>query len=71
MGMASHTDDQSEISREFHLLASLFNSCKAVMPTFRELSMGMSGDFRIAVQEGSTLVRVGTYIFGERDYSQH
>ncbi len=67
MGMASHVDDEDEIRKEFHSLRSLFDEVKKrYAPWFSELSMGMSGDYQIAMQEGSTLVRIGTYIFGER-----
>ncbi len=68
MGMASHVDDDATIRAEFHALSSFFNEAKAWVPTFCELSMGMSGDYQIAVEEGSTLVRIGTSIFGERVY---
>ena len=69
MGMASHVDDEGEIRKEFHALKTLFDEVKNnYAPEFRELSMGMSGDYHIAVEEGSTLVRIGTYIFGERLY---
>lgn len=69
MGMASHVDDEGEIRDEFRTLHGLFEEVKRnYAPWFRELSMGMSGDYRIAIEEGSTLVRIGTYIFGERHY---
>lgn len=70
MGMASHTDDMARIRADFHALSQFFQQAKALVPTFTELSMGMSGDYKIAVEEGSTLVRIGTSIFGERDYSK-
>ena len=70
MGMASFTDDNEKVRSEFRSLNSLFNSlrqrCFADKPYFRELSMGMSGDWETAVEEGSTMIRVGTLIFGER-----
>ncbi len=70
MGMATNTDDRKQVHHEFRLLRSLFEECKAKHfaddPAFRELSMGMSGDYPIAIEEGSTLIRVGTMIFGER-----
>lgn len=69
MGMASHVDDDAAIRSEFKILRSLYDEVKAkYAPWFRELSMGMSGDYRIALEEGSTMVRIGTYIFGERNY---
>lgn len=69
MGMASNVDDDNQIRREFHELSSFYQEMKAtVAPRFRELSMGMSGDYKIAIEEGSTIVRLGTSIFGERQY---
>lgn len=69
MGMASNVDDDEQIRREFHELSSFFQDMKkTVAPQFRELSMGMSGDYKIAIEEGSTIVRLGTSIFGERQY---
>lgn len=70
MGMASFTDDSERVRSEFRSLAALFSStrerCFREKPFFREISMGMSGDWKIAVEEGSTMIRVGTLIFGER-----
>ncbi|MDD2247036.1 MAG: YggS family pyridoxal phosphate-dependent enzyme [Proteiniphilum sp.] len=70
MGMATYTDDKDQIRREFRHLKSLFEELKTGYfsndPAFRELSMGMSGDFPIAIEEGSTMIRLGTLIFGER-----
>lgn len=69
MGMATFTDDESQIRREFKSLKSLFNQLKT-LNTFNfqlsTLSMGMSGDYKIAIEEGSTMVRVGSAIFGHR-----
>ena len=74
MGMATNTDDEAQIREEFHTLHALFEDLKESYfkdaPTFKELSMGMSDDYPIAIEEGSTLIRVGTKIFGERDYSK-
>jgi pyridoxal phosphate enzyme (YggS family) len=74
MGMATNTDDEAQIREEFHTLHALFEELKASyfkdVSTFKELSMGMSDDYPIAIEEGSTLIRVGTKIFGERDYSK-
>jgi pyridoxal phosphate enzyme (YggS family) len=71
MGMASYTDDEEQIKREFCSLHEFFRELKnthfAAQPTFNELSMGMSHDYHLAIAEGSTLVRVGSRIFGERD----
>lgn len=70
MGMASNTDDAEQIRQEFRSLRKQFNEIKnryfANDPNFCELSMGMSDDYPIAIAEGSTLVRVGSKIFGER-----
>ncbi len=72
MGMATLTDDENRIDREFAELKQLFDAVKesgAVDPeAFVELSMGMSHDYRLALRHGSTLVRIGTSIFGERAY---
>lgn len=69
MGLATNTDDQAQVRREFRGLKQLYDTLAAIQrPTiqFHELSMGMSGDYRIAVEEGSTLVRIGSAIFGAR-----
>lgn len=69
MGMASNTEDEVQIREEFRLLSDFYQEMKnSLAPQFRELSMGMSHDYHIAVEEGSTLVRVGSFIFGERIY---
>ena len=72
MGMASNTDNVEQINREFCLLDRLFKEIKttwfADSDAFRELSMGMSHDYHEAIAAGSTLVRVGSKIFGERIY---
>ena len=72
MGMASNTDDIEQINLEFRSLHMLFEELKATNfaenPDFKELSMGMSHDYHQAVGQGSTLVRVGSKIFGERIY---
>ncbi|MBL4754056.1 MAG: YggS family pyridoxal phosphate-dependent enzyme [Flavobacteriales bacterium] len=62
MGMATHTDDQQQIRTEFQTLHTLFSRYDEL----KTLSMGMSGDFNIAIEEGSNMVRVGSLIFGER-----
>lgn len=70
MGMASYTENNSLIQKEFKMLSSLFSELKnESAPQFKELSMGMSGDYKIAIEEGSTLVRIGSYLFGERNYN--
>ncbi len=72
MGMATFTDNKSQVRKEFHSLHQYFEQLKndyfRDKYSFREISMGMSGDYRIAVEEGSTIVRIGTLIFGERNY---
>ncbi|QOI97731.1 MAG: YggS family pyridoxal phosphate-dependent enzyme [Flammeovirgaceae bacterium] len=71
MGMATYTDDTSTIRKEFSGLKTLFEKFKAYTLSGRiemtELSMGMSHDFRIALEEGSTMVRIGSAIFGARE----
>jgi hypothetical protein len=73
MGMATFTTNTDQIRKEFRGLKTLFEKLKGTeLPSnmrMRELSMGMSGDFKIAIAEGSTMVRVGSAIFGERTYS--
>ncbi len=72
MGMATFTDDGELVRSEFKSLKNLFDELKSRYfeeePSFQELSMGMSGDYTIAIEEGSTMVRIGSLIFGERDY---
>ncbi len=72
MTMAPFTDDEIQIRKSFTRLRELSEKLKNEYNelTLSELSMGMSGDFEIAIEEGSTLVRVGTAIFGERDYTK-
>jgi len=69
MGMASNTEDLDQVRSEFHGLKTLFESFKKYnndRVSMQEISMGMSGDYNIAVEEGSTFVRVGSAIFGSR-----
>lgn len=71
MGMASNTDDMDRVRADFKAIAGVFRSIRETAPDLRgfdELSMGMSGDWQIAVEEGATLVRIGTAIFGARVY---
>lgn len=70
MTMAPFTEDEALIRNSFKYLKELSLSLKAEFPSldFSELSMGMSGDFKIAIEEGSTMVRIGTSIFGPRNY---
>lgn len=86
MGMSTLTDDETEIRRCFRELKSIANTYASQIkePSTENpepstdnrepktvLSMGMSGDYRLAIEEGSTMVRIGSTIFGERDYSKH
>lgn len=70
MGMASFTDDLSVVSNEFRTLNSNFDRLKTTFfnlkTDFDTISMGMSGDYKLAIEEGSTMVRVGSAIFGNR-----
>jgi pyridoxal phosphate enzyme (YggS family) len=70
MGMATFTSDNDQVTREFGYLADCFNSLKNryfLMSTcFKNISMGMSGDYEIALNKGSTIVRIGSRIFGVR-----
>lgn len=71
MGMASNTDDMSRVSEDFARIAGLFRRATELCPDLRgfdTLSMGMSHDFPLAVEQGANMVRVGTAIFGERTY---
>lgn len=67
MGMATFTEDSGQVRREFRHLKSLFDELLAGVPGADTLSMGMSGDYRIAIEEGSTMVRIGSSIFGARN----
>lgn len=70
MGMATFTDDEAQVRAEFRRLMEVFKAIKdrffADAAHFREISMGMSDDYPIALQEGSTMVRIGTLLFGAR-----
>ena len=72
MGMATNTDDEGVIEADFARIEALFKRIRAEHPeladTFTELSIGMSGDWPIAVRHGATMVRIGTDIFGAREY---
>lgn len=73
MGVATYTDNQEQIRQEFRQLRNIFTELKlrffADRKEFRELSMGMSEDYEMAVEEGSTMVRIGSSIFGRRMYN--
>jgi PLP dependent protein len=72
MGMATFTDDLQVVRAEFRMLKSLFDTIKANFPEqadkLKDLSMGMSDDYMIAIEEGSTMVRLGSILFGARQY---
>lgn len=74
MGMASFTDNTEKIKSEFRYLTNTFKHVKDLyfrdIQDFKEISMGMSGDYEIAIEEGSTMVRIGSSIFGHRDYTK-
>ena len=72
MTMAPFTDDEALIRKSFSTLRLLKDKLQKQYYNFNlsELSMGMSNDYKIAIEEGSTLVRIGTAIFGERNYSK-
>lgn len=74
MGMASLTDDKKIVRNDFQSIANTFRKLKSdTFPeneSFKEISMGMSHDYEIAIEEGSTIVRIGTSIFGERQYNK-
>ncbi len=69
MGMATFTDDEEQVRSEFKYLKSVFDKFRDQHPDLKELSMGMSGDYQIAVECGSTMVRIGSSIFGARNYN--
>ena len=66
MGMASYSEDKVQVKKEFAFLHSLFERYRIQFPSLNILSMGMSGDYQLAVTEGSTMVRVGSLLFGAR-----
>lgn len=72
MGMATFTDNKNQVRAEFKNLKELFDAVKTTYfasdSSFKELSMGMSDDFELAIEEGSTMVRIGSLIFGLRTY---
>lgn len=68
MAMASNTDNETQIRKEFKSLKDFANKHQAL--NIKHLSFGMSSDYKIAIEEGSTMVRIGSIIFGERDYTK-
>ncbi len=72
MGMATFTENEDTIRTEFKELVHIFNELKNIFfannNSFKEISMGMSGDYKIAIEEGATMVRIGSLLFGARNY---
>lgn len=72
MGMATNTEDEKQIAQEFATLSHFFHETKESyfknIPYYKEISMGMSDDYPLAIEHGSTLIRIGSRIFGERIY---
>ncbi len=66
MGMATFTDNEVQVRKEFKALYALFKDAKTIVNSLDTVSMGMSGDYKIAIEEGSTMVRIGSSIFGSR-----
>ena len=69
MGMATFTDNKKQLEEEFSSLNTFFNELKTQYPSLKTLSMGMSGDYMLAIENGSNMVRVGSSIFGQRNYN--
>ncbi len=69
MGMATYTENQEQIKTEFKYLKSLFEKFKIQNSHFKNLSMGMSGDYKLAIECGSNMIRIGSSIFGDRNYN--
>lgn len=68
MGMSTFTDDETQVRKEFRKLKAFHSSLISQYPQLTTISMGMSGDYAIAIEEGSTMIRVGSKIFGNRSY---
>lgn len=68
MGMSTFTDDETQVRKEFRKLKTFHSSLLSTYPYLTTISMGMSGDYEIAIEEGSTMIRVGSKIFGNRTY---
>ncbi|NRR92609.1 YggS family pyridoxal phosphate-dependent enzyme [Winogradskyella undariae] len=69
MGMATFTDDLKQVEKEFQFLKNTFTELRAFHSELKTISMGMSGDYQLAIKNGSTMVRVGSSIFGTRNYN--
>ena len=70
MGMSTFTDNFQQVREEFRKLKLIFEELKKTNPEFKDLSMGMSNDYSIAIEEGATMIRIGSLIFGERNYTK-
>ena len=68
MGMATFTSDIEVIDEEFKMIKKIYDNVASINPKFRVLSIGMSDDYNIAIENGSTMIRVGSKIFGKRNY---
>ena len=68
MGMASFTNNEKQIKKEFQYLKEIFDDFNTSLDDFNILSMGMSNDYNIALEYGSNMVRIGSKIFGKRNY---
>jgi len=68
MGMASLTENTNKIRTEFKHLKTIYKKLLTLTPQLSILSMGMSADYKIAIEEGSNMVRIGSLLFGERNY---
>lgn len=68
MGMATFTEDEAQVTAEFNRLKSIFDTLKPLHADLEIISMGMSGDYELAINCGSNMIRVGSSIFGERNY---
>jgi len=70
MGMATFTEDKEQLKEEFSSLKKFFDTQKSKNSDLEILSMGMSGDYQLAIENGSTMIRVGSSIFGNRNYNE-
>src|SRR6185503_17580021 len=70
MGMASFTEDMDKVRTEFKRLKNLYDQLKTSNLELQTLSMGMSSDYKVAIEEGSNMIRIGSLIFGERSYEK-
>ena len=68
MGMASYTDDKELVNNEFKKMKKLFEKMKSIYSNIKILSIGMSDDYSLAIKNGSNMIRVGSKIFGKRNY---